>query len=90
MKKIFTSDLNVLILLYAPINYSVQIFDPFNKLVEDEEMIWFNGDANENILISLGNEIQEYRGKQLPDFDQVFNFGKGLNTRISLLEVFHF
>ena len=90
MKKIFTSDLNVLILLYAPINYSVQIFDPFNKLVEDEEMIWFNGDANENILISLGNEIQEYRGKQLPDFDQVFNFGKGLKHTHKFARSFSF
>ena len=76
MKKIFTSDLNVLIQLYAPEDYSVQIFDPYNKLENDEELNWFNGEAKKNLLISLGNEIQEYRGTQLSNFDVVFNFGK--------------
>ena len=54
MKKIFTSDLNVLIQLYAPEDYSVQIFDPYNKLENDEELNWFNGEAKKKLRYYAG------------------------------------
>ncbi|MGB0403856.1 MAG: hypothetical protein ACPGEG_07135 [Salibacteraceae bacterium] len=76
MKKIFTSDLNVLIQLFAPKDYMVQIFDPFFKLVEDEEFNWSNGAADKTILINLSDEIHEYRGKLITDYEVVFNFEK--------------
>lgn len=75
MKKIFASDLNVLLQLYAPEDYVIQLFDPFDKFEEDVELNWFYGNADRNILVNLGDEVHEYRGKQVSEFELIFNFG---------------
>lgn len=90
MKNIFTSDLNVLLQLYAPENYTIQLFDPFGKLIEDEEINWYRGTAEKNILINLGNQIEEYRGKNISEYDTVFNFGNCLKHSHTFGKCFSF
>ena len=79
MKTIYSSDINVLLQLYAPHDYLVHVFDPFGRLVEDEPLMWNHGSSEQQIIINLGNEIQQYRGLAIHDYDLVINFGKKLN-----------
>lgn len=90
MKNIYTSDLNVLLQLYAPENYTVQLFDPYSKLNEDEDFNWYHGTAEKSILINLGDHIQEYRGRDISEFELVLNFGKCKSLRHPYHKCFSF
>jgi len=73
--KIKASDINLLIQLYTDTCVRVFVFDPFDRLVEDVDLV-NTDEESKKVLINLGDEIICYKHMALDEFDYVFCFGK--------------
>ena len=64
--KIYQSDLNRLLHLFAPTEYDLVVFDPDLRLVQDEPVkLHITSSDVPWILVSLAPEIRCHKGRQL-------------------------
>ena len=78
-QNIHLSDIKVILHLFAPKEYNLFIFDPEGRLIEDVQEN-ASDTKSTDILINLGDEIQSLRGRQLEEFDMIFDFGFSRNN----------
>ncbi len=68
------SDLQLLMKLFLGSTHQPIVFDPMGRLnmdVQTHEEV----DGHSNVLVNLGNELTEYKGISLDEFDVIIDFG---------------
>lgn len=76
---IFTSDINLLLKLFTGNNCSVEIWDPNEKLIINEDLNGFKDLTNKKTAIIYFPSVnQDYSGRNLSSYDLVMDFSKTL------------
>ncbi len=71
------SDLKYILHYFAPAKHQLYIFDPSNKLDGANQFNITSTDKHApKVLVSLSNEICQYKDLALTDFDLIIDFGK--------------
>ena len=75
---IYSSDLKVLLQLFAPAHYELFVFDPAGRLhVEDEaHLTGSRVSSAAKVLVNLGDATTSYKQYQLNDFDLILDYGQ--------------
>ncbi|MDX1348959.1 MAG: hypothetical protein R3279_01865 [Putridiphycobacter sp.] len=88
---ILQSDLKRILHLLAPVKYQLFIFDPFNRLIEDETLSDHDViESTPKVLVNLSNQVVQYKELKINDFDLVVDFGRSELNKFAYTKQFHF
>lgn len=74
---LYSSDIKVMLQLFAPVNYQLFVFDPMDRLrVEDEAHLEScTAEQAPKVLVNLGQGTCCYKQHKLSDFDLIVDYG---------------
>jgi len=84
-RSIYTSDILIILKIYAPDSYHISIWDPKNKITNDSSLCFSTPETDDfKVLIYVPSVKEYYCRKSLLEYDLVLDFSKTLKNIFSL------